>query len=106
MEIDKSILKHCIKRIAILIFCLMISIPVGLSMLDPNRRCGTGDGLAIAVWMFAFYIVWSLYLLIDSFFKHKKNEIFKRNSNFGMVLFLPVVFILIWLYFAFMEWID
>jgi hypothetical protein len=104
--IDKSILKHCVKRITILIFCMAISIPIGLSMLDPNRRCGTGDAFAIMFSMFAFYIVWTLYLLIESFFIHRKNEIFKRNSNIIMVLFLPIVFILLWLYFVFMEWIN
>jgi hypothetical protein len=106
IEIDKSILKHCIKRIAILIFCLMISIPIGLLMLDPNRKCGTGDAFAIAFWMFIFYIGWVVYLLIDSFFKYKKNEMFKRNSNIIMALFLPMFFVLLWFYFAFMEWID
>ena len=55
IEIDRSILKHCIKRIAILIFCMIISIPIGLSMLDPNRRCGTVDVYAIMFLMFAFY---------------------------------------------------
>jgi hypothetical protein len=106
IEIDKSILKHCIKRIAILIFCLIISIPIGLSMLDPDRMCGTGDVYVIMIWMFVFYILWALYLLIESFFKHKKDEISKRNSNIIMALFLPIIFILFWFYFNFMEWIN
>jgi hypothetical protein len=106
IEIDKSILKHCIKRTAILIFCMVISIPIGLSMLDPDWKCSTGDAYVIMFLMFAFYIVWTLYLLIESFFIHRKNEIFKRNSNIIMVLFLPIVFILLWLYFVFMEWIN
>ena len=106
IEIDKGILNHCIKRIAILVFCIIISIPIGLSMLNPNRRCGTGDGLVIVFWMFIFYIAWTLYLLIESFFRNKKNEILKRNSNIKMALFLPIAFILLWFYFILMEWIN
>jgi hypothetical protein len=106
IEIDKSILKHCKKRIAILIVCMIISIPIGLSMLDPNRRCRAGDAYITMFLMFAFYAVWTLYLVIESFFIHRKNETFKRNSNIIMALFLPIVFILLWFYFIFMEWIK
>jgi hypothetical protein len=95
IEPNKGIFNHCIKRIAILVFFMIISIPIGLSMLNPNRRCGTGDALVIMMWMFVFYIVWALYLSIESFFKHKKNEILKRNTNIIMALFLPIVFIIL-----------
>jgi hypothetical protein len=95
---NASKIKHIGFRVFILFVSLMVSIPLGLAMLNPNRRCGTGDGLAIAFWMFVFYVIWSLALAVESFLCHKKNEVYKRNSNIVMILALPTLFFLLWLY--------
>lgn len=91
-------LKHITIRVLALIIGLFICIPLALSMLNPNRKCGTGDSLAILFWMLVVYALWSLFMIIELILLHKKGQSNKRNVNIIMVSFLPSLSCLIWLY--------
>lgn len=92
-------MKHIIVRILLLFISFIIAIVIGLSMLNPNRWCGTGDGLAAAFWIFIFYIIWSIYIIVEAIILHQKKLIIKRNYNFIMVSILPIFSFIIWIYF-------
>jgi len=100
---NSSTLEHCAVRIVIFLFFAIISIPIGLSMLNPDRRCGTGDGLSIVFWMLLFYIAWVVFLVIELVSLHRQNKITKRNANIIMSLFLPIIITLIWIYFLILD---
>ena len=95
--------KYLIIRILPLFFGMLISIPIGLSMLDPNRRCGTGDIMSIIFWMFIFYILWTLILIIESVYHHRKKQLKQRNLNLIMITVLPFLSCLLWIYFTIIE---
>ncbi len=95
--------KYLIIRILPLFFGMLISIPIGLSMLDPNRRCGTGDIMSIIFWMLIFYIIWTLILIIESVYHHRKKQLKQRNLNLIMITVLPFLSCLLWIYFTIIE---
>lgn len=84
------IVKHIVTRGSILFLLMLTSVPVGLSTLPSNRRCGTGDILSVIAWFVLFYVLWTLGLLIELFFLNKKQQLVKRNSNLIMALTLPL----------------
>ena len=88
-------IKHVTLRILLLIILLFLAIPIAYSFLDPNRRCSTGDALSISFWMLAAYVIWSIYLVVESIFLHRKKEITKRNFNLIAVFILPLLLFLI-----------
>ena len=94
-----SNLKHIVIRIMILVLILIISIYMGLSTLNPSRKCGTGDFLACIPWFLCFYSLWSVGLIYEVFSFDKIKQKVKRNSNLIMTFFLPSFVLLLWLYF-------
>lgn len=86
--------KHVLIRIVALIILLFMAIPIGMSQLDPNRRCGTADGLAVIFYMGIFLLLWMIYLMVESVFLYRKNEIPKFKFNIIAALIIPL-FILI-----------
>lgn len=86
--------KHVLIRIVALIILLFMAIPIGMSQLDPNRRCGTADSLAIIFNMGIFLLLWIIYLIVESVFLYRKNEIPKFRFNIIAALIIPL-FILI-----------
>lgn len=101
-----SSLKHSSLRILILLVGGFISIIIGLSSLDKDRRCATGDGLAVMGYILIFYSIWTLGLLIEAFILHRKKELKLRNLNLIMALVIPTLFFLVYLYFEIIELID
>lgn len=99
-------LKHASIRIAILIAGTFISAMIGLSLLDSNRKCGTGDAFAIMGFVLIFYIIWSIGLSIEAFILHRKQELKLRNLNLIMVLVLPTLLFLLYLYFEIIQLFD
>ena len=95
--------KYLIIRIFPLFFGLLISIPIGLSMLDPNRKCSTGDIMSIIFWMLIFYIIWTLILIIEAVLHHRKSQLKQRNLNLLMIAVLPFLSCLLWIYFTIIE---
>jgi hypothetical protein len=87
----------------VLIILIPISSIIGLSCLNPNRRCGTGDILAIMFFVFLFYCFWALGLLIEAYFLNKKQNFEKRNLNIIMALTIPFLIFLSYLYFEIIE---
>ena len=96
-------MKHIATRVILLFISFIIAIPVGLSMLNPERRCGTGDFLAPLFWMLVFYSIWSIYLAMEGILLHRKNNITKRNANLIMVLIAPMLSFIVWIYFLIIE---
>lgn len=92
------IVKHIMVRVSILMLLMVISVPVGQSTLPSARRCGTGDILQIIAWFLLFYALWSIGLLIELFFLHKKGHISKRNCNLVLVLLPPVYQFFRWIF--------
>lgn len=101
-----SSLKYLLLRILILLVGGFISSIIGLSSLDRDRRCGTGDGLAIAGFILIFYGIWTLGLFIEAFVLHRKKDLKLRNLNLTMALVLPTLLFPIYLYFEIMDFID
>lgn len=97
---------HIILRVLVYVVLFYIAIPVALSMLNPNRRCGTGDGIAIIFWEFIFYIIWAILLLVEAFFLHKKGLKKKRNANFIMLFILPTIILILIIFFWIKNYID
>ena len=96
-------MKHIATRVILLFISFIIAIPIGLSMLNPERRCGTGDFLAPLFWMLVFYSIWSVYLAVEALLFHRKNNITKRNTNLIMVSVLPILSFIVWIYFIILE---
>lgn len=96
-------MKHIFVRILLLFTSFTIAIIIGLSMLNQNRRCGTGDGLAVAFWIFIFYIIWSIYVIVETILLHKKKLIITRNYNIILVSILPIFSFIIWIYFLIID---
>lgn len=96
-------MKHIFVRILLLFTSFTIAIIIGLSMLNQNRRCGTGDGLAVAFWIFIFYIIWSIYVIVEAILLHKKKLIITRNYNIILVSILPIFSFIIWIYFLIID---
>ena len=94
-----SVIKHILIRVLILILLTFVSIFIGLSTLNPDRKCATGDALAFIPWFLGFYSLWSLGLLYEIFSLTKRKQKVKRNGNLIMILFLPTIIILLWFYF-------
>jgi hypothetical protein len=94
----RNIFKHILFRTIIIIALTFASIFIGLSTLNPDRTCGTGDVLAIIPWFLAFYILWSLVLFYEIFYLAKRKQKLKRNANIIMILLLPVIIILFLLF--------
>lgn len=94
-----SIIKHVLIRIMILIILTFVSVFIGLSTLNPNRRCGTGDVLSFIPWFLGFYLLWSLCLFYEFFSLIKRKQKVKRNGNLIMIFLLPAIIILLWFYF-------
>ena len=92
-------MKHIATRAVLLFISFIIAIPIGLSMLNPERRCGTGDFGPPLFWMLIFYTIWSIYLIVEAILFHRKEIITKRNANIVMVSILPILSFFIWIYF-------
>ncbi|MBE0391086.1 putative membrane protein [Flavobacterium sp. 7E] len=101
--IKKKELMHLFLRIVLLVLLIPIASIIGLSTLDKNRRCGTGDGLAVFFYIFILYCIWVLGLLYEAYFLNKKKENRKRNLNFIMAFTIPTLFFLLYLYFQIIE---
>lgn len=86
--------KHVVVRILALIILLFIAIPIAMAQLDPSRRCGTGDIGAILFFMGIFYLIWMIYLFVESFYLYRRHEIAKFKFNVIAALILPI-FILV-----------
>ena len=95
--------KHIIVRILILILLIPISSVIGLSTLDKNRKCATGDVLTIAYFFFIFYCFWSFGLLIEAYFFNRKRNFKKRNLNIILALIIPLFILLSYLYIEIIE---
>lgn len=91
-------MKHSVIRILTLLIAFALSIPLGFAMLSPDRRCGTGDGLAVMVFMLLFYCIWIVWLFIEAIKFHKKRELKKRNQNFILLITFPVLFAGLYIY--------
>jgi len=94
-----SVIKHVLIRISILIILTFISIFIGESTLNAERRCGTGDVLAYVPWFLGFYLLWSLSLFYEIFSLTKRKQKAKKNGNIIMIFLLPTIIILLWIYF-------
>lgn len=99
-------MKHSIIRIIIILIAFGLSIPLGYAMLDPNRRCGTGDVFAILAFMLLFYCIWTLWLLIETIVFHRKKEMRKRNQNLVFLAIFPVLIGLCYLYFGILNYFN
>lgn len=101
-----TLTQHILLRIVLYGSLFFMGILLAYAMLNPNRKCSTGDALAVAFFEGIFYVVWAVFLLIEAFFFHKKQQKQKRNANLIMVLFLPSVFALVGLFFWIKEFFD
>lgn len=90
--------KYILIRIFIFIIGNIIAISIAFSLLDPKRWSATGDILTISFCVFIFYFIWTIFLLIESFIKHKKNQINHRNISLLMLLIVPTFIFLIYIY--------
>lgn len=90
--------KHVLIRIIALIVLLFMAIPIGLSQLDPNRRCGTGDVLAIVFYMGIFILLWIVFLIVESVFLYRRNEIGKFKFNTIAALIIPLLILISFLF--------
>lgn len=98
--------KHSIIRILIILILIPIASVIGLSTLNPDRWCGTGDGLVVVFYVFIVYCIWALALFIEAYFLHKKLEFRKRNLNIIMALALPVLLLLVYIYFEIVDLLN
>lgn len=101
--IKKIDFMHLFLRIILFALLIPVASIIGLSTLDKNRRCGTGDGLAILFYIFIFYCIWAVGLLLEAYFLNKKKENRKRNLNFIMAFTIPTLFFVLYLYFQIIE---
>lgn len=97
-------MKHSIIRIIVVLIAFGLSIPLGYLILDPNRKCSTGDIFAVMLFMFLFYCIWTLWLLIESIIFHRKKDRQKRNQNLILLAIFPVLIGLFYLCFEVLQY--
>ena len=100
--IEKAIL-HYFYRLFLFVIGFYISIIIAQSLLNPDRRCGTGDIFAYLLCTTIFHTIWSIALTIEAVILHKKKEIIKRNINLVMAFIIPILFLLLFLYTSFID---
>lgn len=97
-------MKHSIIRIIVILIAFGLSIPLGYMILDPNRKCSTGDIFAIMLFMFIFYCIWTVWLVIETIIFHRKKDMQKRNQNLILLAIFPVLIALCYLYFEVLQY--
>lgn len=99
MKLKTTHYGHLFSRLLLFIVLIPIASMIGLSTLNKDRRCGTGDGLAIFFYIFIFYCLWVIGLLIEAYFLHINKKTEKRNLNIILALLFPLLLLLLSLYF-------
>lgn len=77
-------MKHSFNRIIVLFTAFILSFLASYAMF---------------VVLLLFYCVWSLWLLIEAMMLHREKQINKRNQNLVLIMVIPVIFGLQYLYF-------
>lgn len=86
---------HIFYRILAFIGLLIVAVVTAMSLLNPDRTCGTGDSLPLLFFSLIAYVIWTMYLIIEAFLLHKKKAYGKRNANLILSLVAPFIAILI-----------
>ncbi|GJH40348.1 hypothetical protein RCZ04_08980 [Capnocytophaga sp. HP1101] len=77
---------HIAKRLALLLLLWIVSIIIANRFIDPDYFCATGDVFVYFFWLGVFYILFGIFLSVETYFLYKKKKRGCVISNIVMAL--------------------